>query len=131
MYALAFVYSVLIVILVSIPAYFYVVVEKESYVQSQRQKLEQYAYGLEKSIYDFSRTDKRIYEFPRSVVYGAHLYAADGRRIFATDRCGRGLHDFETGEMLAKQITLNTNRLGARYLVVAQPFRIGRSTSKY
>ena len=121
-YALAFVYSVLIVILVSIPAYFYVVVEKESYVQSQRQKLEQYAYGLEKSIYDFSRTDKRIYEFPRSVVYGAHLYAADGRRIFATDRCGRGLHDFETGEMLAKQITLNTNRLGARYLVVAQPF---------
>jgi signal transduction histidine kinase len=121
-YALAFVYSALIVILVSIPAYFYVAVEKENYAQAQQQKLEQYAYGLEKSIYDFSRTGKRIYDFPRSVVYGAHLFDAEGKPIFATDRCGRGLEDFESGGLLAKRITLNANRLGAKYLTVAQPF---------
>jgi signal transduction histidine kinase len=121
-YTLAFIYSALIVVLVSIPAWFYLRVEKTSYRQSQQQKLEQYAYGLEKSIYDFSRTDKRIYDFPRSVLYGAHLYGADGKLIFATDRCGRGMNDFNVSGIIAKTLPLNANRLGAVYLVVAQPF---------
>ena len=121
-YTLAFVYSALIVVLVSIPALFYLNVEKTNYRQAQQQKLEQYAYGLERSIYAFSRTDKRIYDFPRSVLYGAHLFDADGKRIFATDRCGRGMEDFNASGIIAKTLPLDTNRLGAAYLVVAQPF---------
>ena len=121
-YTLAFVYSALIVVLVSIPALFYLNVEKTNYRRAQQQKLEQYAYGLEKSIYDFSRTGKRIYDFPRSVLYDAHLYDIEGKLIFATDRCGRGLRDFSTPGIIAKTLPLEANRLGAAYLVVAQPF---------
>jgi len=121
-YTLAFAYSALIVILVSIPAYFYTQVEKQNYRDAKMQSLQHYAYGVEKSIYDFSRTQKKIFDFPRSVLYGSHLYGEDGKLIFATDRCGRGLADFVIDDLIAKRIILNPNRLGARYLMVAQPF---------
>ena len=109
-------------ILVSIPAYFYTSMEKQNYRHDRLQNLEHYAYGVEKSIYDFSRTQKRIFDFPRSVLYGSHLYGEDGRLIFATDHCGRGMADFAQHDLISKRIVLNPNRLGARYLVVAQPF---------
>ena len=109
-------------ILVSIPAYFYISIEKQNYRHDRLQNLEHYAYGVEKSIYDFSRTRKRIFDFPRSVLYGSHVYDGDGKLIFATDRCGRGMDDFTQSDLIHKRIVLNSNRLGARYLVVAQPF---------
>ena len=121
-YTLAFFYSALIVILVSIPAYFYISIEKQNYRHDRLQNLEHYAYGVEKSIYDFSRTQKRIFDFPRSVLYGSHLYGENGKPIFATDQSGLGMADFAQSDLISKRIVLNPNRLGARYLVVAQPF---------
>jgi len=121
-YTLAFFYSAIIVILVSIPAYFYISIEKKNYRHDRLQNLEHYAYGIVKNIYDFSRTQKQIYDFPRSVLYGSHLYGEDGKLVFATDHCGRGMADFAQGNLISKRIVLSSNRLGARYLVVAQPF---------
>ncbi len=121
-YTLAFFYSALIVILVSIPAYFYISIEKQNYRHNRLQDLEHYAYGVERSINDFSRTRKKMFDFPRSVLYNSHVYGGDGKLIFATDHCGRGMADFAQSDLISKRIVLNPNRLGARYLVVAQPF---------
>ena len=121
-FTLAFAYSALIVILVSIPAYFYIKVEKQNYRNAKMQSLQHYAYGVEKSIYDFSRTQKKIFDFPRSVLYGAHLYNKEKKLLFATDRCGRGLDDFDADDLIVKRIVLDSNRLRGRYLVLAQPF---------
>ncbi len=104
----------------SIPAWLYLQVEKQNTRQAAQQQLEHYAYGIEKQIYDFSRTDKMIFNFPRSVVYGSHLYGADGRLIFATDRCGRQLGEFGIPGLISKHIVLDANRLGAHDLVVAR-----------
>jgi len=119
-YTLAFVYSTAILILISIPSGFYLQVEKQNNRQAALQRLEQYAYSIEKQIYDFSRSQKQVFDFPRSVLYGSHLYDANGRLIFATDRCQRGIDDFDVPGLIYKRIVLDANRLGAHDLVVAQ-----------
>jgi signal transduction histidine kinase len=120
-YALAFVYSTAILILISIPSGFYLQVEKENNRQAARQQLKQYAYGIEKQIYDFSRSQKQVFDFPRSVLYGSHLYDANGQLIFATDHCQRGINDFDMPGLIYKRIALDANRFGAHDLIVAQP----------
>ncbi len=119
-YTLAFFYSMVIILVVSIPALFYIEVEKKSYRQNRMQMLEHYAYGVQKRIYDFSRTKEHIFDFPRSLFYQAALYDGSGRRIFATD-AGMGESPDEAHSIF-KKIPLNTNRLGAAYLLVSQPF---------
>ena len=123
-YTLAFLYSMLVIIVVSIPAYFYITVEKRSYKESQIQNLEHYAYGIEKSIYDFSRTHKKIYNFPRSLFYNAYLYTKDGTKLFGTDGITATLQDFERGipQRISRTIILNPNRLQAAKMVVTQKF---------
>lgn len=121
-YTLAFAYSAVVVVLVSIPAFFYIQVEKENFRHSQLQELQHYAYGVEKSIYDFSRTKEKIFDFPRSVLYNAYLYGVDGKLIFSTNGVTKGLADFENSDIIAKRIVLNSNRLKARYLVIEKPF---------
>ena len=68
-YFVALIYSLIIVVLISIPAYFYVEVEKNSYKQLKEQELQRYLLGVEKDIYDFSSANENIYDFPRSFLY--------------------------------------------------------------
>ncbi|RUM67238.1 MAG: hypothetical protein DSZ05_02990, partial [Sulfurospirillum sp.] len=119
-YTLAFFYSIMIILVVSIPAWFYISVEKKSYRQERMQNLEHYAYSVQRSIYEFSRTKEHIFDFPRSLFYQAALYDDSGKRIFATD-AGMGKSPDEV-HTISKKIPLNTNRLGAGYLLVSQPF---------
>ena len=123
-YTLAFFYSMLIIIVVSIPAFFYISIEKKSYKQTQMQSLEHYAYGVEKSIYDFSRTNKHIFNFPRSLFYVACLYGDNGENIFATDaKMCKNMSDIaQENELLSKKITLSPNRLQAKYLIILKEF---------
>ena len=123
-YTLAFLYSMLVIIVVSIPAYFYINIEKRSYKENQIQNLEHYAYGIEKSIYDFSRTHQNSYDFPRSLFYNAYLYDKHGKKIFGTDNSAYTLEDYEQRmpHIISRSITLNPNRLNASKMVITQKF---------
>ena len=110
----------MIILVVSIPAWFYISVEKKSYYQIRMQNLEYYAYSVQKSIYAFSRTKIHIFDFPRSLFYNASLYDPKNKKIFTTDTSVKNvLHD---DNYIHKKILLNTNRLGAKYLLVSQYF---------
>ena len=123
-YTLAFFYSMLIITVVSIPAFFYISVEKKSYKQTQMQNLEHYAYGVEKSIYDFSRTHKHIFHFPRSLFYTSCLYGKNQKILFATDEsiCKNIATHITQKNILTENIPLSTNRLKAESLSIAQEF---------
>jgi len=123
-YTLAFFYSMLIIFIVSIPAFFYISVEKKSYRQTQMQNLEHYAYGVEKSIYDFSRTNKHIFHFPRSLFYTACLYGSNKQMLFATDEafCKNITQEENQAGLLSKKIILTSNRLQADHLIIAKHF---------
>jgi len=123
-YTLAFFYSMLIIIVVSIPAFFYISVEKKSYRQTQMQNLEHYAYGVEKGIYDFSRTNKHIFHFPRSLFYTACLYGSNKQMLFATDEvvCKNIMQEKNQTGLLSKNILLTSNRLQADHLVIVKHF---------
>jgi signal transduction histidine kinase len=123
-YTLAFFYSMLVIIVVSIPAYFYISIEKKSYKENQIQNMEHYAYGVEKSIYDFSHTDKNIFDFPRSLFYNAYLFDTSGNKIFATNKSIYSLAILEKGlpNTISRTITLNFNRLLASKMIIMQKF---------
>ena len=123
-YTLAFFYSMLIIFVVSIPAYFYISVEKKSYKQAQMQDLQHYAYGVEKSIYDFSRTNKHIFNFPRSLFYTSCLYGSSTKLLFATDEtlCKSITIDRSQDGLLSKEILLSPNRLQADRIIIAKRF---------
>ena len=123
-YTLAFFYSILIIILLSIPAFFYISIEKKSYKQTQMQNLEHYAYGVEKSIYDFSRTNKHIFHFPRSLFYTSCLYGQNSKMLFATDEafCKDIAQEEDETKLLSKKILLTSNRLHADHLIIANHF---------
>ncbi len=123
-YTLAFFYSMLIIFVVSIPAFFYISVEKKSYKQTQMQNLEHYAYGVEKSIYDFSRTNKHIFHFPRSLFYTSCLYGKNRKILFATDEsmCENIAANKMQENILSKNVLLSTNRLQAKELTIAKSF---------
>ncbi len=123
-YTLAFFYSMLIISVVSVPAYFYISVEKKSYKQAQMQDLQHYAYGVEKSIYDFSRTNKHIFNFPRSLFYNSCLYGTNAQLLFATDEtvCKKIATASRNENLISKQILLSPNRLQAQKLIIAKDF---------
>ena len=114
----------LIVIIVSLPALFYISVEKQSYRRTQMQHLTHYAYGVEKTIYDFSRTNEHIFDFPRSLFYHAYLYDSKGNKLFTTANKDYQMLEFDQPikNLITKQIILNSNRLHAKYLFITQSF---------
>ena len=123
-YTLAFFYSMLIIFVVSIPAYFYISVEKKSYRLLEMQNLQHYAYGVEKSIYDFSRTNKHRFNFPRSFFYNSCLYGSSSKLLFATDKavCNTISLNKSLDEVISKEILLSPNRLQADKLIIAKSF---------
>jgi len=123
-YTLAFFYSMLIVVIVSIPALFYISVEKQNYRRTQMQYLTHYTYGVEKIINDFSRTNEHIFDFPRSLFYHAYLYDSKGKKLFTTANKDYQIQDFNQPikNLISKQIILNPNRLHAKYLFVTRAF---------
>ena len=123
-FTLAFFYSMLIILVVSIPAYFYISVEKKSYKEAQMQEVQHYAYGVEKSIYNFSRTSKHIFNFPRSLFYNSCLYGTNAQILFATDEivCKKIATANANENLISKKILLSPNRLQARQLIIAKSF---------
>ncbi len=123
-YTLAFFYSLIVIIVVAIPLYFYISVEKKSFRKNQMQNLQHYAYGVEKSIYDFSRSPAKIFDFPRSLLYSAYLYNEGENLRFSTSSKMYTLKTFThpLSDAIYAKITLSPNRLHATYLVIKQEF---------
>lgn len=122
-YTIAFIYSVVIIVIVSIPAYFYIDIEKSSYKQLQMKELERYASGVEKEIYDFSSSQNNTFDFPRSFVYETYLYDKSKRQIFSTSSKTIPLNRFDSKEeILYKKIVLNPNRMNIEYLLITRQF---------
>jgi len=122
-YWIAFIYSLIIIILISVPTYFYVEIEKQSYQQIQEQELNRYALGIEKSIYDFSNLKEHIYDFPRSFLYDSYIYNEKKHLIFSTNSKDILLQDLDKqNNFLYQKITLNQNRLGTKVLIVSEYF---------
>ncbi|WP_457748937.1 sensor histidine kinase [Sulfurimonas sp.] len=121
-YANAFYYSILIIFIISIPAYFYVLVEKKSFAQEQMQNLQRYAFGVEKTIYNFSRTNDKVFYFPRSLHYDAALLDSKNKVLFKTTKKAIDtlMCNTLTPNILVKKIHLDTNRLTAKYLLVSK-----------
>ena len=120
-YTLAFFYSLLVVLVVSIPAYFYISVEQKSYKEAQMQELQHHTYSVEKSIYNFSQTNKHIFHFPRSLFYNSCLYGTNSQLLFATDeRVCTKIRVSTNENLISKKVLLNPNRLQAKELVLAK-----------
>jgi len=109
--------------IVSIPAYFYIDIEKNSYKQLQMRGLEHYSLGVEKEIYDFSSSQKKTFDFPRSLVYETYLYDKSKRQIFSTSSKTISLNTLDsTKDILYKKIILNSNRMSIEYLLITKEF---------
>ncbi len=122
-YSIAFLYSMIIIIVVSIPAYFYIDIEKESSKQIQMKELERYTLGVEKEIYDFSNSKENIFDFPRSFLYKAYLYDENNKQIFSTNSKTVALNKLDDKkDILYKKIVLNSNRINIRYLLIIKQF---------
>ena len=121
-YVIAFFYALLMTVIIGIPAYFYIAVEKENYRENRTKDLERYAFGVQKSIYDFSRTDGTVYDFPRSLEYDAVLFGPNGRMRFSTDGAAYDLRSFDAPgpHRIVKRIVLAPNRLRATLLIVSE-----------
>lgn len=122
-YLIALLYSFVIVVLISIPAYFYLEIEKKSYKHAKELELQRYSLGIEKDIYDFSNTTEYIYDFPRSILYDSYVYDKDMKLIFATNYKHTSLEDFEKDyTQINRIIELNENRLEASILIITRDF---------
>ena len=121
-YTLAFFYSMLVILIVSIPAYFYISVEQKSYKEVQMQELQHYAYSVEKSIYNFSQTNKHIFHFPRSLFYNSCLYGTNTQLLFATDEaiCKKILGSSTNENLISKKVLLSPNRLQAEEMTLTK-----------
>jgi len=99
-------------------------IEKRNYLQNKRENITHYAYGVEKTIYDFSHTTEHIFNFPRSLFYDAYLFDANGKKIFATTQTPYSLQQLNTpsNQLLVKRVELSPNRLHAKYLFILTPF---------
>ena len=116
---LALSYSLLIIILICIPAYFYTQSELEGYKYDQNRALEVHTSNIERSISNFSDSKSDIFHFPKSFNFDAYLFDKNDNLIYSTTN--RQL-DKNRNKQLIKKVFLNTNRLNANYLVVTKVF---------
>lgn len=116
-FKLAFIYSFLIIILICIPAYFYVKGEINTYKFNQYKTLDEHALNIQRTIYDFSDSKSNIFKFPKSFSMDAYLLSKNRDLIFSTTK-----NSIDYKNKISKQITLSLNRLGAKYLIITKEF---------
>ncbi|WP_044418261.1 sensor histidine kinase [Halarcobacter anaerophilus] len=113
LFKLSFVYSFLIIILICIPAYFYMQSEIQSYKYNQASQLEQQGLNIQRAIYDFNNSKSDIFYFPKSFSFNAYVYDKNDRIIYST--ANKILNGNNT---ILKKYSLNENRLKAKTLLL-------------
>lgn len=114
---LASIYSFLIIILICIPAYFYVQSEMNNYKFHQDKMLEEYGLNIQRVIYDFSDSKNNIFRFPKSFSMESYLLSKNKELIFSTTK-----NKLTYKNKISKKITLSINRLGAKHLIITKKF---------
>lgn len=108
-------YSFLIIILICIPAYFYMQSEIQSYKYNQTAQLEHQSLNIQRAIYDFNNSKNDIFYFPKSFSYDAYLYDLDNNLIYSTVN-----NEIKSKDIISKKYFLNENRLKANALVLVK-----------
>jgi len=116
LYKIAFLYTLLFVVFVTVPAYFYTQLEIENYKTNQNKLLYEHALSIQNAIYEFSHSKNDTFIFPKSFQFEAQLLRQDGTLIFKT--INQQLH--ASNRLIQFKTPLQDNRLDAHYLIVSK-----------
>lgn len=109
-------YSLLIVILIFVPSYFYTKSEIQNYKNNQSNQIEQYGFNIQRTIYDFNTSKNDIFYFPKSFNIEAFVYDSKNNLIFSTS--DKKISNDKN--QIIKKYILNENRLDAKVLIVSK-----------
>jgi len=116
---LSLAYTLLIIILIFIPAYFYMQSEIQSYKYNQKSQLEYQGLNIQRAIYDFNNSKNDIFYFPKSFNYDAYLYDKNNNLIYSTTN-----KNLDNKNTISKKYILNTNRLNAQSLILIKELNL-------
>ncbi|WP_321470846.1 HAMP domain-containing sensor histidine kinase [Halarcobacter sp.] len=116
---LSLAYTLLIIILIFIPAYFYMQSEIQSYKYNQKSQLEYQGLNIQRAIYDFNNSKNDIFYFPKSFNYDTYLYDKNNNLIYSTTN-----KNLDNKNTISKKYILNTNRLNAQSLILIKELNL-------
>ncbi|RXK01191.1 hypothetical protein CRU98_01715 [Arcobacter sp. CECT 8986] len=105
-------YTLIFIIFIAIPTYFYTKLELKSYINEQNRQIAEYAQNFQKQIYDFSLSSNKTFNFPKSFKYEISLLSKNRKIIFESKL------QKKMQKNLSYEITLSKNRLDAQYLII-------------
>lgn len=114
---LSFAYTISIIILICIPAYLYMQSEINSYKFNQYKTIDEHSLNIQRAIYDFNDSKNMIFRFPKSFLIDSYLLSKNKELIFSTTS-----QSLNYKNNISKQVTLSSNRLDAKYLIVTKKF---------
>lgn len=112
---LASIYSLLIILLICIPSYFYMQSEIQSYKFNQKTLLQEHSLNIQRAIYDFNDSKSNIFKFPKSFSFDAYLFDKNKNLIYSTSK-----EKINYKNRIFKKYLLSNNRLDAKSLVVVK-----------
>lgn len=115
LYKIALLYTLIFIVFIAIPAYFYTQLEIENHKTKQNKLLYEYAITLQNSIYDFSNSTETTFSFPKSFTYNVTLLNDKNQAIFKT------IHStISSKDVIELKLELLENRLDASFLLVSK-----------
>lgn len=112
---ISFLYTLIFIIFIAIPAYFYTQLEIENYKSQQNRLLYEYSITIQNAIETFSTSKDDTFIFPKSFKYEAELLNANNEVIFKTTHSNLN----RTNDVLQLKLNLSPNRLNATSIVVS------------
>lgn len=110
---LASIYSLLIILLICIPSYFYMQSEIQSYKFNQKTLLQEHSLNIQRAIYDFNDSKSNIFKFPKSFSFDAYLFDKNDNLIYSTSK-----NEINYENKMYEKYLLSNNRLDAKSLIV-------------
>lgn len=114
LYKISFLYTLIFIIFITIPAYFYTQLEIENYKTLQNKLLYEHSLAIQNEIENFSTSSEDTFVFPKSFKYEAELLNNNNQLIFKTTNKKSNLGT----DVLQLKINLLPNRLNATSLIV-------------
>lgn len=116
-FKVSFLYSLIIITLMSIPAYFYTQIELDNYKYKETNALQEHASIIKRALYDFSNANTNIFNFPKSFHIEATIVDKNSEIIYSTKK-----YNVNYDDRLYINEKLNSNRLNAYELILSKEF---------
>lgn len=116
LYKIAFLYTLIFILFIAIPAYFYTQLEIESYKTNQNKLLYEHALNIQNAIDEFSNSKNDTFIFPKSFQFEVQLLNQENKIIFKTN----SEHIHSSPNIIQYKTALQNNRLSASYLIVSK-----------